>query len=58
MKIENVKTIKIKIANFEQFEFNYEQLANVECQFEDFETVLITIKPNEYATQLEEDKEV
>ncbi len=54
MKIESVKTIKIKIANFEQFEFNYEQFANVECQFEDFETVLITIKPNEDDTRLEE----
>jgi hypothetical protein len=54
MKIENVKTIKIKIAHFEQFEFNYAQLANVECQFEDSDTVMITIKPNEYATQLEE----
>ncbi len=54
MKIENVKTIKIKIAHFEQFEFNYAQLANVECQFEGEETVLITIKPNEDATQLEE----
>jgi hypothetical protein len=58
MKIENVKTIKIKIAHFEQFEFNYEQLANVECQFEKADSVMITIKPNEYATQLEEDKEV
>lgn len=58
MKIENVKTIKIKIAHFEQFEFNYAQLANVECQFEGEETVLITIKPNEDATQLEKDKEV
>lgn len=54
MKIENVKTIKIKIANFEQFEFNYEQLANVSCQFEGEETVLITIKPNEDDTRLEE----
>lgn len=58
MKIENVKTIKIKIAHFEQFEFNYVQLASVQCQFEGEETVLITIKPNEDATQLEEDKEV
>jgi hypothetical protein len=58
MKIENVKTIKIKIAHFEQFEFNYAQLANVECQFEDSDTVMITIKPNEDATQLEENKEV
>lgn len=54
MKIENVKTIKIKIADFEQFEFNYEQLSSVECQFESKDTVLVTIKPNKDATQLEE----
>lgn len=53
MKIENVKTIKIKIANYEQFEFNYLDLANVECDFEDEETVTIKIKPN--AAQLEKD---
>lgn len=46
MKIENIKNIKIKIAHYEQFEFNYLDLANVECQFEDEETVLIAIKPN------------
>lgn len=46
MKIENMKTIKIKIAHYEQFEFNYEQLANVECQFEGEDIVLITISPN------------
>lgn len=54
MKIEGVKTIKIKIAHFEQFEFNYEQLANVECSFEGQQSVMITIKPNEYDAQLEE----
>lgn len=55
MKIENVKTIKIKIANFEQFEFNYEQLASVQCQFEGDDTVQLIIKPNDQdATQLEE----
>ena len=47
MKIENIKTIKIKIAHYEQFEFNYEQLADVECYFEKEGSVLITIKPNE-----------
>ena len=52
MKIENIKSIKIKIANYEQFEFNYEELANVQCQFENEDTVLITIKPND--TRLEE----
>lgn len=53
MKIENVKTIKIKIAHYEQFEFNYLDLANVECEFESEDTVTIKIKPN--ATRLEED---
>lgn len=53
MKIENVKTIKIKIANFEQFEFNYEELACVQCQFEGEETVLVTIKPNQDDARLE-----
>lgn len=52
MKIENIKNIKIKIANFEQFEFTYEQLSSVECSFEGEETVYITIKPND--TRLEE----
>ena len=53
MKIENIKNIKIKIAHYEQFSFTYEELANVECNFDDSETVTLTIKPN--ATQLEED---
>lgn len=53
MKIENVKNIKIKIAHYEQFEFSYLDLANVECEFENEDTVTIKIKPN--ATQLEED---
>lgn len=52
MKIENIKTIRIKIAHYEEFEFNYVQLANVSCDFEDPETVNITIKPND--TRLEE----
>ena len=46
MKIENIKTIKIKIANFTPFEFNYDELASVECQFENEDSVILTIKPN------------
>lgn len=47
MKIENVRNIKIKIANFTPFEFTYEELSIVECQFDNEESVTLTIKPNE-----------
>lgn len=51
MKIENIKNIKIKIANFHPFEFTYEELSSVECQFDNEESVTLTIKPNETANQ-------
>jgi hypothetical protein len=58
MKIENVKTIKIRIEDFDQFEFHYEELANVQFQFEEPDTVIISIDPNRDVTQLEEDQTV
>lgn len=54
MKIGNIKTIKIEIENFEPFEFNYEQLADFECKFEEESTIIVTIKPREYDSRLEE----
>lgn len=55
MKIENIKNIKIKIANFHPFEFTYDELADVECYFEKEGSVVITIKPND--TRLEKNQE-